>query len=70
MKPTAIAFNSTADSDAVHIRRQPITSFRWLLLLGIPPAIAAHLLAPDVFQPAWTGEGDRLPVYLEGPPAS
>ena len=28
---------------------QPLTPFRWLLLLGFPPDVAAHIMAPDVF---------------------
>lgn len=50
MKPSlsrsqAVAASQT--SPAVH--DQPLTPFRWLLLLGFPPDVAAHIMAPEVF---------------------
>ena len=41
----AVAASQT--SPAVH--DQPLTPFRWLLLLGFPPDVAAHIMAPEVF---------------------
>lgn len=29
---------------------EPLTPFRWLVLLGFPPEVAAHILAPETFQ--------------------
>lgn len=28
---------------------EPLTPFRWLILLGFPPEVAAHILEPEVF---------------------
>lgn len=28
---------------------ESLTPFRWLVLLGFPPDVAAHILAPEVF---------------------
>lgn len=45
MKPSLTSASQTAaDND------QPLTPFRWLLLLGFPPDVAAHIMAPDVFR--------------------
>lgn len=48
MKPSLsrsenLTASHTAEND------QPLTPFRWLLLLGFPPDVAAHIMAPDVF---------------------
>ncbi|MBC8041169.1 MAG: hypothetical protein H7Y06_11550 [Opitutaceae bacterium] len=50
MKPSlsrscAFAASQTASAD----QDQPLTPFRWLLLLGFPPDVAAHIIAPEVF---------------------
>lgn len=51
MKPSLSHSEASATSTVSSLDSQgaPLTPFRWLLLLGFPPAIAAHILAPDVF---------------------
>ena len=50
MKPSlARAQASSASHTAAVETNQPLTPFRWLLLLGFPPDVAAHIMAPEVF---------------------
>jgi len=50
MKPSlAHSQTSSASPTAAAENDQPLTPFRWLLLLGFPPDVAAHIMAPDVF---------------------
>jgi len=48
MKPSLAS--SSASQTAAAENDQPLTPFRWLLLLGFPPDVAAHIMAPDVFR--------------------
>ena len=48
MKPSLARTHTTAHTAAAE-NDQPLTPFRWLLLLGFPADVAAHIMAPEVF---------------------
>lgn len=51
MKPSLARTHTTAHAASAE-NDQPLTPFRWLLLLGFPPDVAAHIMAPEVFSDA------------------
>ncbi|MFA6287310.1 MAG: hypothetical protein WC661_07960 [Opitutaceae bacterium] len=42
--------SSPSSSIQSSVSEEPFTPFHWLLVLGFPPSLAAHVLAPDTFQ--------------------